>query len=98
MTNLRVFNNPYAFIDEDAPRDEGIDLSHYAEFHQRCTDLITTLENTRAYFESLQSLSPEELASLCQDSLESEKVQNAIAGYAADLIYQMSCLRDVLSR
>ena len=98
MTDLKDLNNPYAFVDEDAPRDEGIDLSHYAEYTQRCTDLITTLENTRAYFESLQSLSPEELASLRQDSLESEKVQNAIAGYAADLIYQMSCLRDNTSR
>lgn len=98
MTNLRVFNNPYAFVDEETPRDEGIDPSHYAEFNQRCTDLIATLENTRAYFESLQSLSPEELASLCQDSLESDKTLHTIGGYASDLIKQMSYMHGVLTR
>lgn len=97
MTNLRVFNNPYAFVDEGGDDAAPLDLARSAEVHRRCTDLLTTLENTRAYFESLQGLSPEELASLRQDYLESEKVRNAIACYAADLIYQMSCLRDVLS-
>ena len=96
MTNLRVFNNPYAFVDEGGDA-APVDLAHYAEFNQRCTDLITTLENTRAYFESLQSLSPEELASLCQDSLESDKTLHTIGGYASDLIKQMSYMHGVLS-
>lgn len=97
MTNLRVFNNPYAFVDEGGDDAAPLDLSHYAEFNQRCTDLITTLENTRAYFKSLQSLSPEELASLCQDSLESDKTLHTIGGYASDLIKQMSYMHGVLS-
>ena len=97
MADLKDLNNPYAFVDEGGDDAAPLDLARYAEVRRRCTDLLTTMGHTSAYFESLQSLSPEELASLRQDSLELEKVRNAIAGYAADLIYQMSCLRDVLS-
>lgn len=98
MADLKDLNNPYAFVDEDGDDAASIDLDHYAEYTQRCTDLLATLENVRAYFESLQGISPEELASLCQDSLESDKILHTIDGYTSDLSNQMSCMHGVLTR
>lgn len=92
MAELKDYNNPYAFIDEDA-----VDTV-YAEFTQRCKDLLNTLDNIQNYFEHLQGISSEEFAQLYQNTMESNKVLHDIDGYSSDLTNQMSYMHGVLTR
>lgn len=98
MAELKDFENPYAFIEDELDEVEWEDTEAYDEFSQRCKDLVNTLNLVRGYFESLGGISQEDFDGLCNNSLKSGNVLHMIDGYASDLSKQLGYMHGVLTR